>query len=304
MSAPILPRYPIYVPSKGRAEYAFTAKFLMASGVPFYMVVEEQERDLYIDTVGEKHVLVLPFRDRGLMHARNWIKDHATEGGHERHWQLDDNIRHLLRWYRGKRIRCKAGVALAVTEDFVDRYENVAVAGLNYKMFAVQARQPPFLLNVHVYSCTLVLNSLPYRWRLAYNDDTDYCLQVLAGGWCTILMNAFLAEKIWTMTVPGGNTDDAAGPINYQGDGRLKMARSLERKWPGVVETKRRYGRSQHVIHSSWRKFDTPLRRKPGLRIDPAPNEYGMVLRQVAPEIRSPEIQRMLDEAQAEEKAR
>lgn len=40
---------------------------------------------------------------------------------------------------------------------------------------------------VHVYSCTLILNSIEQRWRLLYNDDTDLCLQVLAAGWCTIL---------------------------------------------------------------------------------------------------------------------
>jgi hypothetical protein len=32
-----------------------------------------------------------------------------------------------------------------------------------------------------------------------------------------------------------------------------------------------------------WSKFDTPLQRKPGLVIDDAPNEFGMVLRRVKP---------------------
>jgi hypothetical protein len=96
-------------------------------------------------------------------------------------------------------------------------------------------------------------------------------LQVLADGWCTLLMNAFMVKKMTTMTMHGGNTDDF-----YQGDGRLRMSRSLERLWPGVVETKRRYGRPQHVIN--WRKFRTELRLKPGLSVTDGPDEYGMVL--------------------------
>ncbi len=177
----ILPKYPIYVPSKGRYKNCLTARFLTEDGVPFYLVVEEQERDLYAEKFPTAQILVLPFSNLGsVIPARNWIKEHATALGHLRHWQLDDNILRVRRFWKGKRIPCSSGVALAATEDFTDRYENVAVAGLNYQMFAINGKMPPFCLNVHVYSCTLVLNSLPNKWRGRYNEDTDLCLQVLA----------------------------------------------------------------------------------------------------------------------------
>ena len=294
----VMPRYPVYVPSKGRADVCLTAQFLRADGVPFFLVVEPQERDAYVERFGEASVLVLPFRDRGSsIPARNWIKAHATAAGHLRHWQLDDNIKYTARWYAGKRLRCASSVALAACEDFVDRYENVAVAGLNYRFFAVRNGRPPpepFWLNVHVYSCTLVLNSIPYQWRGHYNEDTDLCLQVLAGGWCTVLLNAFMVEKMTTMTVKGGNTAKL-----YQGDGRLKMARSLERLWPGVVETDRRWQRPQHVVKNAWQKFDTPLKRKPDAVIPTEPNEYGMRLVQVAPEIKSERLRKLVEDANA-----
>ena len=112
----------------------------------------------------------------------------------------------------------------------MDRYTNVGIAGLNYTMFVVPhpdgGPKAPFQLNCHVYSCTLFLNSLPYKWRGRYNEDTDICLQVLSGGWCTILMNAFMIDKQRTMTMKGGNSD-----LLYTGDGRLKMARELQRRW-------------------------------------------------------------------------
>ena len=288
------PRYPIYIPSKSRADVCSTAKFLQDDDVQFHLVVEPQEYDQYASRFGADRLLVLPDNDVGLMNARNWIKDHATAAGFERHWQLDDNIRRMRSWWRGRRLPCAAGVALSVVEDFADRYENVAIAGPNYSFFArrgAYAPTMPFWLNAHVYSCTLFLNSLPYRWRAVYNDDTDMCLQVLAGGWCTILVNAVMADKLRTMTVKGGNTDAL-----YQGDGRLRMARSLERLWPGVVTTDRRWQRPQHVVKDSWRKFDTPLKLKPefeGVQFDAS--KYTMQLVQKAP-VKSERLRRMLAE--------
>ncbi len=309
MTERILPRYPVYIPSKSRFDVCFTAKCLVADRVPFYLVVEPQEEMLYRAKFPDARFLVLPWsgndsvrcdfcRQReiengGLIAVRNWIKEHAIAAGVARHWQLDDNIRCFYRRYLGKRLYCDAGIALRVCEDFTDRYENIAISGLNYYMFAPGDRSyvPPVQVNCHVYSCTLILNSLPYHWRMIYNDDTDMCLQVLSAGWCTVLLNAFLAAKIKTMTVKGGNTADL-----YQGDGRLKMARSLERMWPGVVETHRRYQRPQHIVKAAWKRFDTPLRLKSGIDFTQLqPNEYGMSLVQVTEEIKSPRIQGLLD---------
>ena len=271
------PRYPIYIPSKGRADLCRTADFLIEDEIPFHIVVEPQEQSIYEERYGAKRVLVLPFRDLGsVVPARNWIKQHATESGAERHWQLDDNIKNVYRMWKGKRIPCEAGVAFAAAEDFVDRYENVAIAGLNYSMWiGLQPhREPPFLLNCRVYSCSLILNSIPHEWRGTYNEDADICLQVLSDGWCTILINAFLVAKLRTMSVKGGNTDEI-----YHGEGRLKMARSLERVWPGVVSTRRRWDRPQHVIKHAWRRFDTQLIFKKGIDLDKIePNDYGLKL--------------------------
>lgn len=266
---------------------------MVKDGVPFYLVIEEQEYDKYAAQFGENCLLVLPFSNQGsVIPARNWIKEHATNTEYKRHWQLDDNIRYFKRRWKAKRLYCDAGIALQIVEDFTDRYENIAISGLNYVMFVPDRRKHrPFVLNCRVYSCSLILNSLSYKWRGRYNEDADLCLQVLSGGWCTVLFNAFLACKLWTMQMSGGNTDEL-----YQDDGRVNMARSLERLWPGVVETKRRFQRPQHVVHDSWKKFDTPLIRRKDIDWDNLPkiDEYGMKLKQVAPEIKSPELQELV----------
>jgi hypothetical protein len=288
-----VPRYPVYIISKGRSDCCLTARALTKDGVPFRLVVEPQERGLYAEEFGEGVLEVLPFSNLGLgsIPARNWVWEHAKAAGAERHWILDDNIDRFWRRWKARRFRCDSGVALRVAEDFVDRYENVAIGGLNYYMFSPnRVKQAPFFINVHVYSCLLIRCDLPQRWRGRYNEDTDLCLQVLSAGWCTVLINAFLAEKTPTMTMKGGNMTEL-----YKGDGRLKMARSLERLWPGVVETKRRFQRPQHVVKAAWGKFDTPLRRKPGLDLSalPATDEYGMELRQLG-EVKSPEIRQLI----------
>jgi hypothetical protein len=288
-----MPRYPVYIPSKGRFANCLTAQLFAGDGVPFHLVVEPQEADEYAARFGADRVLILPFSNPGsVIPARNWIKDHATAAGHQRHWQFDDNIhRFLRRWEGDKRIPCDAGVVLAVVEDFTDRYENIAISGLEYEMFLPNSRDfPPFSLNCRVYSASLVLNRLPHRWRGRYNEDADICLQVLADGWCTALVKAFCATKAATMTIKGGNTTAL-----YQGDGRLKMARALERLWPGVVRTDRRFQRPQHVVKDSWKRFDTPLKLKPGIDLSQLPpvDEYGMKLTQVRP-IKSESLRRLV----------
>jgi len=266
-----------------------TASYLARDEVPFFLVVEPHEVEAYVEAFPAATVLSLPESGRGLVYSRNWIKDHATASGAERHWQIDDNIRGFRRLYKGQRIPCDSGVALRVCEDFADRYENVALAGLNYQMFVTGLKgQPPFVTNVHVYSCTLILNALPNRFRGFYNEDVDICLQVLTEGWCTVLLNAFMADKQRTMVVSGGQTDEV-----YKGDGRLKMARALERVWPGLVTVDRRFKRPQHVVKDNWRCFRTAL--VPKGEIDRAPNDYGLKLR-AKRNVKSETVRRLLEE--------
>lgn len=61
----------------------------------------------------------------------------------------------------------------------------------------------------------------------------------------------------------GGNSDQL-----YQGDGRLRMARSLEEQWPGIVTTVRRFNRPQHKVAGDWRFFDHPLIPDPSVSIE------------------------------------
>jgi hypothetical protein len=221
--------------------------------------------------------------------ARNWIKRHATSEGQARHWQLDDNIHRFHRRWKAFRLPCKAGLALAVAEDFADRYCNVAVCGLNYRTFCLEdIPLPPFWINTRVFSCSLIANDVPISWRGIYNEDSDYCLQAIEAGYCTVLINAFLCDKEATMKMGGGNT-----PM-YQGDGRLKMAQELADRWPDRVRVTWRYNRWQHLI--DWPYDSGPaLRLRKGIRLSrfKPVNEYGMKLKRLQP-IKSKELRRLV----------
>lgn len=241
------PKYPVYIISKGRWESRLTSKALDAIGVPYHIVIEPQEYDVYAEVIDQSKILVLPFSNlgEGSIPARNWVWEHSVGIGAARHWILDDNIISFIRLNDNKKTIVTDGSTFAACEKFADRYTNVAIAGMNYHFFAKQRQLiPPFHLNTRIYSCILIKNDIPYRWRGRYNEDTDLSLRALKDGWCTVLFNAFLADKSATMTVKGGNTDDL-----YQGDGRLRMAQSLQEQHPGIVTITKKWGRWQHQVN-------------------------------------------------------
>ena len=300
----MMPQFPVYVISKGRADNGTTARFLARDNVPFHLVVEPQEEEMYTQHFGRDKLLLLPFSNlgQGSIPARNWVWEHSKSMGHKRHWILDDNIHNFYRYYEGKRIRISGGAALKVIEDFTERYTNIAISGMNYTTFVglsannTKSKMPPFYLNTHVYSCLLILNELPHRWRGRYNEDTDLCLQVLSDKWCTVAFNAISQHKAATMTMKGGNTDKL-----YKGDGRLEMARSLERQWPYAVTVKRRFQRPQHVVHNAWQKFDTELIRRDDIDWNAIENQdYQIKLVQVKDEIKSERIRSIFEKSQNE----
>ena len=86
---------------------------------------------------------------------------------------MDDNINGFVRLHKKTKRRVLDGGMFRVCEEFVDRFKNVPVAGLQYRFFCDdKAAYPPFVLNTRIYSCLLIENSCPHRWRGRYNEDT------------------------------------------------------------------------------------------------------------------------------------
>lgn len=246
--------------------------------VPYKIVVEPQEYANYAAVIDSQNILTLPFGDlgQGSIPARNWIWEHARALGVARHWIIDDNISAFFRLNRNLQVYVTSGTIFKAAEDFVDRYENVALAGFQYDFFAKSKTVlPAFALNTRIYSCILIDNALPQRWRGRYNEDTDLSLRVLKAGYCTVLFYAFIQEKATTMTLKGGNTDEL-----YQGDGRREMAESLQAQHPDLVTVTWKFNRWQHQVDYSVFKHNR-LKRKTGLIVPKGINNYGMVLKTI-----------------------
>jgi len=282
------PRFPLYIPSKGRADVRLTLSALESMRVPYHVIVEQPERDAYAAACDPAYgtVLVLPqsYQDRydtfdklgstkskGPGAARNFAWDHSVAGGHAWHWVMDDNIQGFWRLNRNLRVQVSDGTAFRCMEDFVLRYRNVSMAGPNYLMFAKRKQKlPPFILNTRIYSCNLIRNDLSYRWRGRYNEDTDLSLRMLKDGWCTIQFNAFLQNKVRTSTLKGGNTGEF-----YDKEGTLPKSRMQVAMHPDVSRLVWKFKRWHH--HVDYRPFrKNKLVRRPDVEIADGADEYGM----------------------------
>jgi hypothetical protein len=275
------PRYPIYIVSKGRWESRQTARALERINVPYRIVIEPQEYYAYAAVIDPAKILVLPFSNlgQGSIPARNWVWEHSIREGRARHWILDDNIHRFSRYHMSRKTPVADGAIFRAAEDFTDRFSNVPMAGFQYEMFVIAKRGhcwKPFDLNTRIYSCILLSNEVPHRWRGRYNEDTDLSIRFLKDGYCTILFYAFLAAKTATMSMKGGNTDELYRR-DEKFDGRLEMAKSLQRQHPDVVRLYRKWNRWQHLV--DYRPFkNNRLILRPGVSVPTGTDEYGMEL--------------------------
>ena len=249
--------------------------------VPYKIVVEPSEYNKYAEVIDSSKIIVLPSNfselNQGSIPVRNWVWEHSIKSGFDFHWILDDNIESIERFNKNLKIKCDTGTPFYVIEEFVLRYENIAIAGMNYALFcpAYEAR-PPIKFNTRIYSCILIKNKIDYRWRGRYNEDTDLSLRVLKDGFCTVLFNSFLIGKRATMTQGGGNTDT----IYNTGDNRKEFAQSLTFQHPDVVKTVWRFNRWHHQVN--YKKFAlNKLVKKDNLIIENKSNNYGMILKKI-----------------------
>ena len=282
------PSFPLYIVSKGRAATRYTARALDALGVPYRVIVEAHERDTYAAVIDPKRLLVLPLeyqrdydtcdalgstKSKGPGAARNFAWDCAIAQGADWHWVLDDNIKRFYRLNKNLKTPVGDGTIFRCMEDFCLRYTNVAMAGPNYFAFASRKSvMPPFVPNTRIYSCNLIRNDVPYRWRGRYNEDTDLSLRMLKDGWCTVQFNAFLQEKLTTQTVAGGCHKDF-----YSKEGTLPKSQMQVALHPDVSKLVHRFGRWHHAV--DYRPFrGNKLIRKAGVEIAPGFDEFGMRL--------------------------
>lgn len=264
MPAPT-PRFPIYIPSKSRADIATTPRELDRLGVPYQLVVEEDQAQQYAAQWGEDRILILDPQykqdyltcddagdsiSKGSGPARNFIWDHAAAAGAKFHWVIDDNIVAWYRLHQNRKVVMGDGSGFHAMEEFSLRYRNIGMAGPEYEFFApVRQKRPPFMVNRKIYSCLLIRTEVPLRWECRYNEDVDLGLRMMKSGWLTITFYAFLQKKITTQRMDGGNTE-----AFYLQEGTLPKSQMLVRRHSDVAQVKWRFKRWHHLV--DYRPFE------------------------------------------------
>jgi hypothetical protein len=294
-------RFPLYIPTKGRADSRYTSRALDFMRVEHFLVVEEQELESYalaiIDWERETGLkscakileLDMQFKrdyelldDYGLTRstgpgpARNFAWEHSISNGHAWHWVMDDNIKNFLRLNNNLKIKLADGTCFRVMEDFCLRYKNVTMAGPNYRSFANQnAKVPPYVKNTRIYSCNLIRNDCKFRWRGRYNEDTILSLDMLTADLCTIQFNAFLQDKLRTQVLGGGNSQEF-----YFKEGTAPKSRMLKEAYPEYTELVWKFGREHH--HVDYRPFKkNKLIRVDDYDVADEVNNYGMTMKTI-----------------------
>ena len=292
-------KYPICIPSKGRASLQTTGRQLDLLGVSHLFFVEDCEYEQYVQALGSQRVVKMPFSNlgQGSIPARNFIWDWARRNGHARHWCLDDNIEHFCRDNLNRKLLVRGGAFFRAMEDFVDRFTNVRLAGPNSRQFggdSTSSQRPAFILNSRVYSCILIDTSMDLRWRGRYNEDTDLSLRVLKMGDCTVLFNAMRIHKASTVgakdakPMPGGNTDN----VYNTGDFRRAFAESLRDQHPDVVSVVWKFNRWHHQVDYSPFKRNALIYRS-GIVKRADGNDYGMRLTEALEDSSSESLESM-----------
>lgn len=247
-------KYPVYIVSKGRAYNPMTARLFEKAGIDYLIAVEPQEKEEYIKALSKERILVLPFSNLGLgsFPARNYCWEHSIRKGYERHWLFDDNICQFKKWINGKRLKYEN---IQESIEYIEKHaiiNNVDISGYERPEFVTKPPKSPFKINCHVYSAMLIKNSMPYRWRLKYNEDIDLCLQVLHNGGNTASCVYHMAKKIDTGSkMKGGNQTEL-----YQNNNpkkKLLKAKMLEAVWPQYARTVIKYNRYHHMV--DWKVF-------------------------------------------------
>ncbi len=248
-------KHPIYVISKGRSDNCFTANILQNENLKFKIVIEPQEKKLYIDKYGSSKCLIMDKNNQGISYVRNWTKYYSIKRKEKFHWCIDDNIKSFRVRKNNKNEKITASHCLSQAEKFVAKFKNIGGAGLSHVLFA-WTKKTEFDLNKQIYSCVLLNNDLFIRYRKDITEDTDYSLQILTIDfykWCTILFNRLLIEKVTTLTMKGGNTE------MYKQDGRLIRSKGLQRKWPGAFKIKIKKGIVRIAPSRIWSSFKQKL---------------------------------------------
>jgi hypothetical protein len=183
-------KYQIYIPSKGRASNCITANVLLSEGSEFQIVVEPQDFEEYKKYYADNLLLKLPKNNMGIGYVRAFIKTYATENNQSYYWQLDDDLKFKKR-IDDNNVYHSALDIFCEIEKYVDEHKNIGIASLRNQVFAWTLKTE-LTLNIQCCAATLVNTKMEAQYQSNIVEDTDFNMQVLTSGLCTVTFDKLL----------------------------------------------------------------------------------------------------------------
>ena len=243
--------FPIYIPSKGRHDLPITAALLRAEGIPFHVVVDPCERNLYSKTFSAAEILAVQFNGRGLPAARTWIKRHSQSSGERWHWQLEDDISQFYYRPASKGLaKISAQDCLSQIERRVAVYKNIAAASPDHNSWPPKP-EVPIKVNRCCHHAVLINNENKIAWRQFLFEDLDYSLQALRAGFCTLLFCHLRFASVAPRKHGGGQT-----PRYGDNDKLFLHMGKIAKEWPPITATRLPDGRPQLRLNQIWSTFN------------------------------------------------
>jgi hypothetical protein len=245
-----VPSFTFYIPSKNRADSIITHKVLTNLGIHNYkVVVEPQNQEAYSSVFAPDNLVVMDKNDQGIAYVRNYIKQYSKQNNETHHWQLDDDIKRLYYiWGVGNKHRMTDPYAFTTVETVMKNYPRIGISGFSHAAFAAFQKKK---YRFSAQCCTMVCisNDKSATWDPETIEDTDYSLQLLYAGDCTLLFNCYGYDIPKQMTQKGGNTEAFVGGALYKRQLRLKE------KYPGMFEIELKDGTSRIKPSKIWSRF-------------------------------------------------
>lgn len=240
--------FPIFIPSRGRANNCKTAELLASEGVNVCVVVEPQEAEAYKAFT----CFVLPENNRGIGYVRQYILDCARRNNLSWFWMLDDDIRSGFLVKNRLCIKSKLHEVLLSAQDIFSEVKGCAQAALEYQQFAWSQKEP---MKMNGYCDVAVCinvertKAINYRPHMDLKEDRDFTLQILSRGYRTVRAThcAFAAPK---------NGSNKGGlQAEYARAGReAEASKRMVEAWPGICSLNTKPDGRQDV-KIDWSKF-------------------------------------------------
>lgn len=194
--------FSIYVLSKNRPHNCLTANLLIKNNIKFNLVIEESDYKKYKEVYKDIPFIILDQNDKGLSYARTFTKKYSQSINELYHWQLDDDILFFSQRINNKNIK-STPLIITEIEEYVQNYSNVALTGLRDIVFA-WTQKSNISYNKQISTVSLINNSNDIYWSDNLIEDTDYSLQCLYSGFCTVIFNRILYNKKPNIIADGG----------------------------------------------------------------------------------------------------